>query len=368
MILKSRSIATKLLLASCLSAVIVVTAIVAFVKMSMIPQLTNKALENQTSALVHMLKAIHGNAEQWTEEALSKEDLLDAYSNDGKTVATMFLFKNGQYIRMVTTLKKDEGTRAIGSVLDPESDAAKALLAGQEFSGYITVYNKLHMTTYLPVSFDNGTRGAIVAAIDYGSADPTLALAHQMNYVVIGVGIVGIVLLAVGLVYSVRVEEAHRETEDIFRTTQEGIFLLDHELRMGSQTSLSLSRILGFEVRPGDNFLELLKSSVSPKTFDTTKEYTELLLRHDVKEKLVASLNPLECIEISSMRPNGGVESRFLQIRFNRVLRAGKVTHLLVTANDISRQVRLERELKESERRVQDQMGMMVHILQADPH
>jgi len=367
MIFKSRSIATKLLLASSLSAVIVVVSIVAFVKFSLVPQLTNKALENQTVALVNMLKEVFSQPEQWSEEALAKDDLLDRYSNNGKTVATMFLFQNGEYVRVATTLKKDDGSRAIGSVLEPGSDASNALKAGHQFSGYITVYSKLHMTTYLPVSFDNGTRGAIVAAIDYGSADPTLALARQMNYVVIGVGVLGVLLLVLGLVYSVRVEEAHRETEDIFRTTQEGIFLLDHELRMGSQTSLSVSHIMGFDVRPGDNFLELLKPSVSPKTFDTAKEYTELLLRHDVKEKLVASLNPLECIEISSVRPTGGVESRFLQIRFNRVLRAGKVTHLLVTANDISRQVRLERELKESERRVQDQMGMMVHILQADP-
>ena len=49
------------------------------------------------------------------------------------------------------------------------------------------------------------------------------------------------------------------------------------------------------------------------------------------------------------------------------MIKKRKVTHLLVTANDITRQVKLERELKDSERRVQDQMTMMVHILQADP-
>lgn len=364
---KSRSIATKLLLSSCLSAVIVIVAIVGFIKLSMIPQLTNKALENQTSALAYSLKGIHGQPEQWTAEALSRADILDAFSNGGKTVATLFLFEKGQYVRAATTLKKDDGTRAIGTALDPGSEAAIALQAGRDFSGHITLFNRLHMATYLPVSFDNGTRGAVFVGIDYGSADPMLALAKVMDYIVIGVGLVSVVLLGVGLAFSIRVEQTHRETEDIFRTTQDGLFLLDHELRMGSQTSHSLSRILGFEVKPGDNFLELLKPMVSPKTFDTAKEYIELLLRHDVKEKLVASLNPLDCIEISGVRPNGGVETRFLQIRFNRVLKPGKVTHLLVTANDISRQVRLERELKESERRVQDQMGMMVHILQADP-
>lgn len=367
MMFKSRSIATKLLLISSVSAVVLIVAIVAFVKLAMIPQLTNKALENQTSALAHLLKVTLGSPEQWTEEALAKEAVLDPYSNGGKSVVTVFLLKNGQFVRMATTLKKDDGSRAIGTILAPESDAARALLAGNEYSGYITVYDRLHMTTYVPVAFDNGTRGAAVVAVDYSSADPTLALARQLDYAVIAVGLVSIVLLGLGLVFSIRVEQAHRETEDIFRTTQEGLFLLDHELRMGSQTSLASSRVLGFDAKPGDNFLELLKPMVTAKTFDTAKEYIELLLRHDVKEKLVVSLNPLDCVEICVVRPTGGEETRFLQIRFNRVLRAGKVTHLLVTANDITRQVKLERELKESERRVQDQMGMMVFILQADP-
>ena len=365
--LKSKSIATKLLLASSLSAVVIVVAIVSFIKFSMIPRLTDKALENQTSALAHSLKGIQGNPEQWTKEILALEDVLDPFSNEGQKVATLFVLENGKFVRAATTLKRDDGSRAVGTALDPDSAAARTLVAGKEYSGPITLFGRLHMATYLPVEFDNGMRGAVFVGIDYSSADPMLALAHQMDYVVIGVGVVAVVLLGVGLMFSIRVEEAHRETQDIFRTTQEGLFLLDHELRMGTQTSKSLERILGFEVKPGDNFLELLKPLVTPKTYDTAKEYIELLLRHDVKEKLVASLNPLDCIEIAGARPNGGVESRFLQIRFNRVMKSGKVTHLLVTANDISRQVRLERELRESERRVQDQMGMMVHILQADP-
>jgi two-component system chemotaxis sensor kinase CheA len=162
-------------------------------------------------------------------------------------------------------------------------------------------------------------------------------------------------------------EQARKETSDILRTTQEGLFLLDTEFRMGSQTSGALAKVLGRGDVAGRNFLDILKPMVTAKTFDTTKEYIELLLRHDVKEKLVTSLNPLDCVELSSSLPDGSLETRFLQFRFNRVLEGEKVTHLLVTTSDITRRVRLERELADSERKVQDQMGMMVHILQADP-
>ena len=365
--LKSASLATRLLLASCVSAVVIVAAIVLFIKLSIIPQLTEKALENQTSTLAHSLRGVRNTPEMWSEEILSRPETLDGFSDNGKIVATLFVLKNGSYYRTATTLKKEDGSRAVGTELDPQSEAAKALHEGQEYSGHMSLFNRPHMTTYLPVSIGNDVKGAVFVGVDYSSADPMLLLSRQMDYMVLGVGAAAVLLLAVGMSFAIRVEQRHRETEDIFRTTQEGIFLIDHQLRIGSQTSQALSQLLGFAVLPGENFLEMIRASVSPKTFDTAKEYIELLLRHDVKEKLVASLNPLDCIEMSTVGASGAIDTRFLQIRFNRVMKAGQVTHLLGTANNITRQVRLERELKESERRVQDQMAMMVHILQAEP-
>ena len=205
-----KSISSKLLFWSCVSAAIVIAAIVTFIKISMIPQLTDKALSSQTSAMAHSLKGLFGDEAQWTAQALSREDLLDASSNGGKTVATLFVVKDGQYVRAATTLKKDDGSRAVGTVLDANSAAAQALAAGREFSGQVTLFQRLHMTSYVPVSFPNGTRGAIFVGIDYSSADDMLALAHQMVYVVIAVGLVGIVLLAIGLAYAIRTIVSNR--------------------------------------------------------------------------------------------------------------------------------------------------------------
>jgi len=131
MLFQSKSIATRLLLASCLSAVIVVVAIVAFVKISMIPKLTGQALENQTSALAASLRGMYSDPQQWTDAHLQRGATLDDFSNRGQTVATIFVLKNGQYVRAATTLKKSDGSRAIGTVLDAESPATRALREGK---------------------------------------------------------------------------------------------------------------------------------------------------------------------------------------------------------------------------------------------
>lgn len=163
------------------------------------------------------------------------------------------------------------------------------------------------------------------------------------------------------------IESARKETDDILRTTQEGLFLLDADYRMGTQQSRVLPRIIGTAMPAGTNLLDVLRPLVTQKTLDTAREYIDLLLRHDVKEKLVTGLNPLDCVELSVAQGPGVVDTRYLQFSFNRVTEAGKVTHLLVTVNDITRRVRLERELQESEARAQGQMGLLLQILQVEP-
>ncbi|OQA33045.1 MAG: Chemotaxis protein CheA [Betaproteobacteria bacterium ADurb.Bin341] len=162
-------------------------------------------------------------------------------------------------------------------------------------------------------------------------------------------------------------QRVKRETDNILRTTQEGLFLLDPDFRMGSQQSRALTSIFGSQPQPGTDFLSMMRPLVSPKTLDTAREYINLLLKHDVMEKLVSALNPLDRVEMTVNNDAVGVDTRYLQFNFSRVVEDNRVTQLLVTATDITRRVRLEKELKDSEERAQGQMSLLLKLLQADP-
>lgn len=162
-------------------------------------------------------------------------------------------------------------------------------------------------------------------------------------------------------------ERARKETEDILRTTQEGLFLLDTQYMIGTQHSRILERIIGTADFAGANFFSLLQPMVTEKTLMTAREYLDLLFKHDVKEKLVTDLNPLNCVQIIYGQGSGNPETRYLEFGFNRVKEAGKITHLLVTVNDITHRINLERSLKETEARTRDQIGMLIEILQIEP-
>lgn len=163
------------------------------------------------------------------------------------------------------------------------------------------------------------------------------------------------------------VERAKRETDNILQTTQEGLFLLDEKYAIGTQHSKALAGIIGTDRLAEQDFLGILRPMVTQKTLDTTKEYVDLLFNPEIKEKLVGSLNPLNHVEVHQALGAGQMTKRYLEFGFNRVRDEGRITHLLVTANDITRRVKLEQELKATEERALSQMGMLVEILQVEP-
>jgi len=170
-------------------------------------------------------------------------------------------------------------------------------------------------------------------------------------------GIVAAVLLLGAIFFyfarNMRKEEAvsnrqRKETADILRTVNEGLFLLDKDLKVGSERSLALNQIFRREEFTGFTFDQLLKEIVPEKTLRTAMDYVALLWGDRVNEKLVKTINPLNEVEVHFDNASGGFDTHFLEFDFNRVKAEGSLSHLLVTVNDVTKRVMLSRELQES--------------------
>ncbi|HLS81781.1 MAG TPA: ATP-binding protein [Steroidobacter sp.] len=160
---------------------------------------------------------------------------------------------------------------------------------------------------------------------------------------------------------------ARKETEDILRTVNEGLFLLDKDLRLGSERSLALNTIFRREDFSSITFDELLKGIVPEKTLKTAMDYVALLWGERVNEKLVKTINPLSEVEVHFDNPAGGFDTHFLEFDFNRVKSEGSLSHLLVTVNDVTKRVMLSRELQESQEKAQAQLDLLLRILHVEP-
>lgn len=160
---------------------------------------------------------------------------------------------------------------------------------------------------------------------------------------------------------------ARKETADILRTVNEGLFLLDKDLKLGSERSMALNTIFRREDFTDLAFDTLLKEIVPDKTLKTAMDYVALLWGERVNEKLVKTINPLNEVEVHFDNPAGGFDTHYLEFDFNRVKSAGSLSHLLVTVNDVTKRVMLSRELQESQEKAQAQLDLLLRILHVEP-
>ena len=212
--------------------------------------------------------------------------------------------------------------------------------------------------------------GELAAAVE---AD-TQARSAQLRTLLFGGLAGGAVLLVVALFLigqanrrELATLRAKKETDDILRTVNQGLFLLDKDLKIGSERSEALERIFHRKDFERHTFESLLRGIVPEKTLETAIEYVKLMWGERVNEKLIKTINPLGEVEVSFDSGSGPLDTQFLEFDFNRVRADGQMSRLLVTVIDVTRRVELARELQESQEKAQAQLDLLLHILHVEP-
>jgi len=162
------------------------------------------------------------------------------------------------------------------------------------------------------------------------------------------------------------VETTQKETEGIMGTVSEGLFLLNADHEIGVEQSASLKGMFKLERDLEGNFFDFIIKYVTQDAVNIAKDYIELLFGDRVKERLVEDLNPLKQVEINLIRRDGSYENRYLDFKFKRVLVDGKLSHLLGSVTDVTKQVVLERQLEESKEEQEAQIDLLMSILHVD--
>jgi methyl-accepting chemotaxis protein len=70
--------------------------------------------------------------------------------------ATLFAWDGANFIRVTTNVLKPDGSRAIGTVLDPKGKAFAALTQGQPFEGVVDILGAPYITRYVPMRDGEG--------------------------------------------------------------------------------------------------------------------------------------------------------------------------------------------------------------------
>jgi len=106
------------------------------------PEIRNSAsLDGQTVPDLHL-----GNSSQ-----VGNFVLVDRLKQLAGCTATLFVKKGDQFVRISTNVPKPDGSRAVGTVLDPAGRAFAAIQNGQPYYGVVDILGKPYMTGYEPM-------------------------------------------------------------------------------------------------------------------------------------------------------------------------------------------------------------------------
>ncbi|NNB45611.1 methyl-accepting chemotaxis protein [Pseudomonas chlororaphis] len=90
---------------------------------------------------------------------------VDEFKQMTAGVATVFVRSGDDFIRVSTSLSKQDGSRAIGTLLDHAHPAYQKLMAGQSYVGRALLFERLYMTQYTPV---RDSAGKVIAVLFVG--------------------------------------------------------------------------------------------------------------------------------------------------------------------------------------------------------
>jgi ligand-binding sensor domain-containing protein/signal transduction histidine kinase len=159
-------------------------------------------------------------------------------------------------------------------------------------------------------------------------------------------------------------QAAKKETDDILHNVEEGLFLLNNKLNLGSQYSAILEELFEQKNLENINFLDLLRDRLNEDQISSIHRYLDLMFKNDVDEIMLDMLNPLSDIKIQF--DSGTV--KYLAFKFRRIRDdEKKVVELIATVKDMTEHVRLARDLKAAEEQTNRQMNWLLSILHVEP-
>ncbi len=144
-------------------------------------------------------------------------DIPDRLTKITGAVATLFVKQGDDFYRATTTVKKADGSRAVGTPLGKAHPGYKALMGGQEYTGKANLFGREFMTQYKPIKSEQGeVLGAWFIGIDF--TESLKALNQKIQAIKLGGN---------GYIFAVDTREGERRGTALIHPTLEGKNLSD---------------------------------------------------------------------------------------------------------------------------------------------
>jgi methyl-accepting chemotaxis protein len=94
---------------------------------------------------------------------------LEKYTQTTGVIATVFARMGDDFVRVTTTLKKEDGSRAFGTMLGQNSPALKSMLDGKTFYGKVKLFGKDYYVVYEPIIENSKVIGILFIGYNFST-------------------------------------------------------------------------------------------------------------------------------------------------------------------------------------------------------
>ncbi|TAU30012.1 methyl-accepting chemotaxis protein [Rhizobium ruizarguesonis] len=134
--------------------------------------------------------------------ALADHSLVDRTAQSIAGVATIFQKQGGDYVRISTNVKKENGDRAVGTKLVAEHPAQPVLARGEAYYGPAELFGRKFMTGYFPIkNASNANVGILFIGIPMELYYQRM---YELQMLVLGVGAIVMLIVGVLAFYAIR--------------------------------------------------------------------------------------------------------------------------------------------------------------------
>ncbi|TYC59686.1 methyl-accepting chemotaxis protein [Zoogloea oleivorans] len=110
--------------------------------------------------------------------------LVDMFTRETGGVATIFARDGDDFVRITTSLKKEDGSRAVGTLLDRAHPAYANILKGEFYRGPARLFGRDYYTKYVPIQENGQVVGILFIGVDF--TDELKALTARLKATHIG--------------------------------------------------------------------------------------------------------------------------------------------------------------------------------------
>jgi methyl-accepting chemotaxis protein len=139
-------------------------------------------------------------------------ETIDRFTKMTGAVATIFARTGDDFMRITTSLKKQDGSRAIGTTLGKNHPGYGLLLGGESYLGRANLFGRDYSTKYVPIK---GSDGQVIGIlfIGFDTSDALGFMKQQINAIKIG---------KTGCIYALNAEDGEQQGTLVIHPREEG--------------------------------------------------------------------------------------------------------------------------------------------------